>query len=97
MDWQDELDELRRREALAQKLGGEDKIERQHKGGRLTVRERIDQILDTDSFQEIGATAGAYSYDAEGNLTSHMPSNCVMGRGRVEAGRRFVKKQHLRF
>ncbi|MBT4491246.1 MAG: methylmalonyl-CoA carboxyltransferase [Rhodospirillaceae bacterium] len=84
MDWQNEKDELVKRNALARNLGGEDKIERQHKGGRLTVRERIDQILDTDSFQEIGATAGAYSYDAEGNLTSHMPSNCVMGRGRVD-------------
>ena len=84
MDWQDELDELRRREALAQKLGGEDKIERQHNGGRLTVRERINEILDPGSFQEIGGLAGAYSYDDEGNLTSHSPTNCVMGRGMVD-------------
>ena len=84
MDWQDELDELRRREALAQKLGGEDKIERQHNGGRLTVRERINESLDPGSFQEIGGLAGAYSYDDEGNLTSHSPTNCVMGRGMVD-------------
>ncbi len=88
MDWQDERDELYRRQALAEKLGGEDKIERQHKGGRLTVRERIDQILDTDSFQEIGGLAGAYEYDDKGNITSHSPTNCVMGRGGSAAGRR---------
>ncbi len=89
MDWQDERDELQRRQALAQNLGGADKIERQHKGGRLTVRERIDQILDPGSFQEIGGLAGAYEYDEDGNISSHSPTNCVMGRGRV-AGRPVV-------
>ena len=84
MDWQSEIDELRQREALAQNLGGTDKIERQHKGGRLTVRERIDEILDPDSFQEIGGLAGAYGYDEDGNITSHSPTNCVMGRGMVD-------------
>jgi len=84
MDWRNERDELFKRNALAEKLGGEDKIERQHKGGRLTVRERIDQILDVGTFREIGATAGSYNYDGDGNITSHMPSNCVMGRGRIE-------------
>ncbi len=84
MDWQSEKDELRRREALARNLGGPDKIERQHQGGRLTVRERIDTILDPGSFQEIGGLAGAYSYDEAGNITSHSPTNCVMGRGEVD-------------
>ncbi|MBT4044341.1 MAG: methylmalonyl-CoA carboxyltransferase [Rhodospirillaceae bacterium] len=83
MDWQEEKDELVKRNALAQNLGGADKIERQHKGGRLTVRERIDQILDPDSFQEIGALAGAFGYDESGNIVEHSPTNCVMGRGRI--------------
>ena len=84
MDWQEERDELFKRNSLARNLGGPEKIERQHKGGRLTVRERIDQILDQGSFQEIGATAGAYSYDDAANLVSHSPSNCVMGRGLID-------------
>ena len=84
MDWQEEKDELLKRNALAQKLGGVAKIERQHRGGRLTVRERIDQILDEGSFQEIGATAGAYSYDGAANIVAHTPSNCVMGRGLID-------------
>ena len=84
MDWQEERDELFKRNSLARNLGGPEKIERQHKGGRLTVRERIDQILDQGSFQEIGATAGAYSYDDAANIVSHSPSNCVMGRGLID-------------
>ena len=41
MNWQQELDELRARERMAQAMGGPDKVRRQHDGGRLTVRERI--------------------------------------------------------
>ena len=50
MSWEKEIDELRRREALAQKMGGPDKVKRQHDGGKLTVRERVDRLLDKDSF-----------------------------------------------
>ena len=34
MDWQKELDELRRREELAERLGGPERVKRQHDGGR---------------------------------------------------------------
>ena len=42
MNWRAELEELRLREQLAHEMGGADKVKRQHDGGRLTVRERID-------------------------------------------------------
>ena len=84
MTWQPELDELRQREAHAKLLGGADKIARQHAGGRLTVRERIDGLADPGSFHEIGAIAGKAEYDAAGNLTSLTPSNCVMGRAQID-------------
>jgi acetyl-CoA carboxylase carboxyltransferase component len=84
MTWQDELDEMRRREALSMKLGGPDKIKRQHDGGRLTVRERIDRLLDDGSFKEFGVLTGAYSYDDDGNIIEHSPTNCVTGRGRID-------------
>ncbi|HET6609384.1 MAG TPA: hypothetical protein VFG62_22115, partial [Rhodopila sp.] len=56
--WEPELAELRQRQALARELGGADRVARQHAGGRMTVRERIDKLLDPDSFQEIGSIAG---------------------------------------
>jgi propionyl-CoA carboxylase beta chain len=34
--------------------GGQDKIDAQHKKGKLTARERIDLLLDEGSFEEIG-------------------------------------------
>lgn len=84
MTWQPELDELRAREAEARKLGGADKIARQHAGGRLTVRERIEGLVDAGSFHEVGAIAGQAEYAPDGTLKRLTPSNCVMGRAQVE-------------
>ena len=69
MSWQRELDELRERERMAREMGGPDKVQRQHDGGRLTVRERIDRLVDQDSFHEVGAIAGKAEYDEAGKLT----------------------------
>src|ERR1700756_6027160 len=83
--WEPELAELRERIARAKEMGGPERVARQHKGGRLTVRERIERMLDPGSFHEIGATAGKATYDAESrNITSFMPANCVFGRGTVD-------------
>ena len=46
-------------------MGGPDKVKRQHDGGKLTVRERIDALLDPGSFHEIGALAGRAQYARE--------------------------------
>ena len=54
MTWDPELEELRRREALARRMGGEERVARQHASGRLTVRERIDRLFDAGSFREVG-------------------------------------------
>ena len=81
--WEPELEELKERKALAARMGGAEKVAR-HKGlGKLTVRERIDQLVDPDSFHEIGSVAGKASYDEEGNLTGFIPANLVMGRARL--------------
>src|ERR1700674_4269659 len=82
--WEAELAELRQRQALARELGGKDRVARQHAGGRLTVRERIDRMLDPGTFREVGSIAGKASYDAKGDITGFIPGNCVFGRGTVD-------------
>jgi acetyl-CoA carboxylase carboxyltransferase component len=84
MSWEAEIEELRRREALARQMGGADKVKRQHEGGKLTVRERIDALLDPGSFHEIGAIAGRAQYRPDGTLEHFMPANFVFGRGRID-------------
>jgi acetyl-CoA carboxylase carboxyltransferase component len=89
MSWEPELEELRHREQLARRMGGEERVARQHASGRLTVRERIERLLDRGTFHETGALAGRSSYSAEGELLDFLPANTVVGRGRI-AGRRAV-------
>jgi acetyl-CoA carboxylase carboxyltransferase component len=84
MSWQRELDELRARERMAREMGGADKVRRQHDGGRLTVRQRIDGLVDRGSFHEVGAIAGKAEYDANGKLGKLTPANCVMGRASID-------------
>lgn len=83
MSWKDEIDELRKRQALTRAMGGPDKLERQRAAGRLNVRERIALLSDEGSFREIGSISGTASYDEDGKLTGLMPANCVFGRAKV--------------
>src|SRR3954465_1833152 len=84
MNWKPELDDLARREAFAREMGGVDKVKRQRDQGRLTVRERIDKLVDEKTFHEIGAISGVGEYDEHGELTSLTPANCVFGRGKID-------------
>jgi len=49
----DRLEELRRRHAVAEAGGGEERRARQHKEGKLDARERIDLLLDEGTFEEM--------------------------------------------
>ena len=89
MTWKKEIEELKKREALAREMGGEERIQRQHENGRLTVRERIDGLADSGSFHEIGALAGKATYSDDGELREFTPSNFVVGTADIN-GRRVV-------
>ena len=79
MSWKPESDEIERRRAQAREHGGEEAVARQHERGRLTARERIDALLDPESFREQGQLAGAVAED--GRFT---PANVVLGTGRID-------------
>ena len=59
MSWKPEVDEIERRRALAKQHGGPEAVRRQHERGRLSVRERIDVLVDPGSFREHGDVAAA--------------------------------------
>src|SRR6202171_639511 len=84
MSWQSERDERRRRESLAEELGGPERVKRQHAGARMTIRERIAKLVDPGSFHEVGKIAGRATYDAANELETFIPSNFVFGRARVD-------------
>ncbi len=83
MSWEPEVDELKKRQRLAREMGGAERVRRHREAGKLTVRERIEQLLDPASFHEIGSITGAAQYDEHGDLAAFTPSYLVTGRGRV--------------
>ncbi len=90
VSWEQELDELRRREALARRMGGEERVQRQHASGRLTVRERVERLFDAGTFHETGALAGWGTYE-DGELADFVPANVIVGQGRIEGRRAIVQ------
>jgi acetyl-CoA carboxylase carboxyltransferase component len=84
MSWSSELEELARRRELADGLGGAEGIERQHRFGKLTVRERIDRLADEGSFRPFGWLRGDATYGEDGALQSVLPAGQVDGRIRID-------------
>ncbi|WP_373085922.1 acyl-CoA carboxylase subunit beta [Sneathiella sp.] len=89
MSWEKDVNEIKKMRILAQELGGNDAVETHHAKGRLTIRERLDHLLDKDSFAEQGRLAGAAERDTDGNLVSFSPANYITGFGDID-GRRVV-------
>jgi methylmalonyl-CoA carboxyltransferase 12S subunit len=54
---QERVAELRKRREEAMQGGGADKLEKHRQAGKLTARERIDALVDPDSFEENGLFA----------------------------------------
>ena len=84
MSWEKEVEELRHRRNLAEKMGGPEKLKRQKDAGRLDVRTRITGLVDKGSFREIGKLGGAATYDAKGKLTDFLPANIIFGRATID-------------
>jgi acetyl-CoA carboxylase carboxyltransferase component len=84
MSWEKEISELNLRNSLAEKMGGDEKVARQHEFGKLTIRERVHKIVDQDSFHEIGKLAGVGEYDENGNLKTFTPSNYIFGTAEID-------------
>ncbi len=83
MTWAKELEELRAREALAEQMGGADKVARQHGRGKMDARARLAAICDPGSFREIGKIAGKGHYDDKGDLTGVTPAPFLFGKATV--------------
>ena len=64
-------------------MGGAEKVKRQHDGGKLTARERVDRLLDPGSFHEIGGLAGVAQDGADGELAVVTAGESGHGAGRL--------------
>jgi len=83
MDWKRELNRLQHVRARALNMGGPERVERQHKLGKLTVRERLDRLLDPGTFLEYGILATFFGQSPEAEKYAAADA-AVTGFGKVD-------------
>jgi acetyl-CoA carboxylase carboxyltransferase component len=81
--WALEVEELRLRRGEAMALGGAEAVARHHERGRLTIRERVEQLVDRNSFREVGTLTGQGRYDGA-TLKGVTPAPYVMGLASID-------------
>lgn len=90
---EERIERLQRMREEALGGGGQVRIERQHAWGKLTARERIDLLLDPDSFVELDAfvTHRATEFGLEKQL--FLGDGVVTGHGRIDGRLVFIFSQ----
>src|SRR5436309_8936683 len=93
MSLQDRFEELHRRNEAAELGGGVERIERQHKAGKKTARERLELLLDKGTFAEVDRLVVHQTQDF-GMEAQRIPGDGVVtGSGRVHGRPLFVFAQ----
>jgi len=80
----DRLEELRRRSAEAEAGGGPERREREHKAGKLTVRERVHLLLDEGTFEELDKFVRHHCVDFGMEEQRPAGDGFVTGFGRID-------------
>src|SRR5579859_6531080 len=89
----DILDTLEERRAGARLGGGKKRIEAQHAKGKLTARERIEILLDEDTFEELDRFVTHRSTDFGLADQKYLGDGVVTGYGRIEGRLAYVFAQ----
>src|SRR5919107_4004212 len=84
---------LREHKTRSRLGGGQERIDAQHKKGRLTARERIDLLLDKGSFRELDAFVHYRTHDFHLDSQRFMSDSVVTGWGTIEGRLVYVFSQ----
>ena len=63
--------------------GGAKHMERQHKRGKLSARERIEVLIDSGTFRELGSSVGTTSMRIDGQIPEAPCDGAVVGTAKV--------------
>jgi acetyl-CoA carboxylase carboxyltransferase component len=88
-----EIKKLRAKKLEAMQGGGEERIAAHHKKGKLTARERIDLLLDKNSFREIDAFVIHRTYDFDLYKQHYAGDSVVTGWGTIDGRLVYVYSQ----
>ncbi len=87
------IDQLRQRKAKSQQGGGTERVETQHKKGKLTSRERLDLLLDKGSFHEFDPFVVHRTHDFGLQEQLYSGDSVVTGWGTIEGRLVYVFSQ----
>jgi acetyl-CoA carboxylase carboxyltransferase component len=93
MSNQSKIQILNEKRAQSRLGGGPERIETQHKKGRLTARERIDLLMDKGSFREVDAFVQHRTHDFGLDKQKFMSDSVVTGWGTIEGRLAYVFSQ----
>src|SRR5213595_332283 len=93
MDLEQKLQELKRRDQLAEEGGGAKRRERQHKEGKMSARERIEFLLDEGTFEETDKLVTHRCSDFGMSEQKYFGDGFITGYGRIEGRLVFVFAQ----
>lgn len=85
-----QLDDKRAKSRLG---GGAERVDAQHKKGRLTARERLDLLLDKGSFREVDSFVVHRTHDFNLDKQKFMGDSVVTGWGTIEGRLTYVFSQ----
>ncbi|MBM5805026.1 MAG: acyl-CoA carboxylase subunit beta [Candidatus Verstraetearchaeota archaeon] len=89
-----ELNDLKEKARLG---GGAEAIEKQHKGGKLTARERLEKLLDPGSFAEVDQLVVHRCHDFDMDKKRVLGDAVVTGYGTINGRPVFVYSQDFTF
>jgi propionyl-CoA carboxylase beta chain len=93
MSLSDRFEELRQRNRRAELGGGEERVRRQHKAGKKVARERLELLLDRDTFAEIDKFVVHQCPDFGMEEQKVLGDGVVTGSGRIHGRPVFVFAQ----
>ncbi len=93
MNWDEAIQELdeRRKKALAG--GGRTRVEKQHQSGKQTARERIEMLLDKDTFVEVDGFVESRIDDFDLDKRRVPGDGVVTGYGKIDGRLVFVASE----
>src|SRR3989440_3908877 len=93
MDLEQKLQELKRRDQLAEEGGGKERRERQHKEGKMSARERVEFLLDEGTFEETDRLVTHRTNEFGLSEQKYYGDGFITGYGRVDGRLVFVFAQ----
>src|SRR5438477_12534455 len=90
---QSKLDQLRERQEQAEAGGGAARLEKQHAAGKMTARERVEFLVDEDTFQEFDRLVEHRSRDFGMEKEIYPGDGVITGHGLIDGRKVFIFAQ----